>query len=82
MDDDVPIGQTLGVIVRRWLVGRDDYIDELMNPLEATDAILFDERNGVEFSRSSILWSRSAFPDVYGSSGGGFAAEWHLLDRE
>jgi hypothetical protein len=71
--------QPLGglVLVERTLMNGREAEPEMMPALMAVDSVLYDPRNGVEFSAARIHWGK--WLDVYGVSGGGFAAEYNLL---
>lgn len=64
-------------LVRRLASG--DEAATWMSPGAAIDAALFSPLNGREVSSARIEWGDVL--DVYGSSGGGLAAEWNMIGR-
>jgi|WetSurMetagenome_2_1015567.scaffolds.fasta_scaffold1331634_2 hypothetical protein len=72
------------VIVCRLPMGLDpgvrgNWVHEELPGLAAAESVMLDPDNGLKWSRA-ILDLRGNL-DEFGSSGGGFAAEWSLLPR-
>jgi hypothetical protein len=72
------------VLVLRLPVGKNpdseaNWLPERMPAWMAVDSVMFDPRNGVEFSRARIVWNDVL--DIYSSSGSAGAAEFSKIAR-